>query len=244
MIIKSIEGLIKHEDMYVSPMMNIQTIVSNYTKPLKQLLADRLEQIKLSKVAQWETLDITIKPSDWRSGYYGDLPVYVYQLPKSSLNPSLFKIQTSFNIMHDDYSKLNKNIRFKYLFSEIKDNNSEQYVYCNIKPDEELTALVVTWGILDLEAVKEPDGNVIVPLQKDLFYKVADKMYKFEVVYDIAQYTYDVTCTFDPNNINKYIESECRYITAEYLNGKIIITSEKPLNIDVVLIFNRIKEVN
>lgn len=244
MILKSIEGLVKHDDKYVSPLMNIQTIVSTYSKPVKELLEDRLEQIKLSKVAKWETYDITIKPSDWIQSRINDLFLYKAELPCTKIDNNTFKLESFFNVMHDDLCELNKDLRFKYLFSDPELHDPQKYLYCNIQPKQEITGVLIVVSILDLEAVKEPDMNITLSIAKNEFYKVSDKMYKSEYVFDFADYNYDITCTFDQFNIIKYIDSECRYITAEYLNGKIILTSEKALTLDIVLIFNRIKEVN
>ena len=230
-------GIIHIDKDAISPFTHTGTVILDKNTKLELYLDQLYEKYHNRNKPTWQYFKFSVSPNDWK------MSDNIYKASVGKLqgeNYRLYHIITNLGLDIPSNIALASDILYKFIQLELIED--ELFLLCNIQPSSNISGnIIITW-IYNVEMETTTPKNLEIQLQKEQFIKAGDMDYAYKLKIPELDNTinYHVSCTFDLDNILKYVASNNRYIVAEYSYGEVNIYTEFPFTAKVILIFHRI----
>lgn len=228
-------GIIHIGQDAISPFTHTNTIILDKSTSLETYLDQLYEKYHNRNKPILQYLKFSIQPSEWKASDT------LYRVSLGKLNNDKYRLYNVItNLGLDIQSSINLVSEITYKFIKLELSENELFAYCNIHPSKVISGDILISYFYNSKLDVGIPKNLEIQLQKEQFTKVDDLKYMYKLNLPELDNTlnYHISCTFDLDNITKFMLSNNRYIVAEYSYGEVIIYTEFPFTAKVLLIIH------
>lgn len=218
----------------ISPFVHTSTVILDKNTRLDKVLSDAYNKYHDRNKPQIESTDFIQQDSNWEYDEERNLyKTYIGKIQNEkyaeydiicSVHPSLKTIIGLVN-----------NSEYKFLMAEIVQNDI--WLVCNVQPDIQLEVNLYFNLIYKTSIERDTPKNLKVPLDKNRFKKLSEDEHIYTIeVPELMGCTYYISCTFDLENMQKFLSTNNRYILADHIENVVTIRTEFPFSGEVILI--------